>query len=125
GTTKELDGQFRILKWIRDQELVHAARTFAEAAEPLKKEFIKHRLPNDFIENLRKAVVDLESAIEQQVACKTRQASAVTALDNDFAECQALLKRVDAVVENTIAHDPVTRTEWNTRRRIIRRSPST
>src|SRR5262245_32964799 len=29
STTKALDGQFRIPKWTRDQELVHIARTFA------------------------------------------------------------------------------------------------
>jgi hypothetical protein len=122
GTT-DLDGQFRIPKWTSDRQLIHTAKVFAEAAAgPLKKEFIKHRLPNDFIENLNNAIEELERAIEQQVASRTRQASAVTALESDFAECQALLKRVEAVVKNTIGDDPVTMAEWNTRRQVVRRS---
>ena len=110
---------------IRDRQLIQFARIFANAAEPLKKEFVKHRLPNNFIENLNKAVADLESAVEQQVLYKTRQASAVTAIEHDFAECQALLKRVDAIVQSTIGDDPVTMAGWNARRLIVRRSRST
>ena len=106
----------------RDQQLIHTAKAFAEWAEPLKKAFVQHRLPDEFIENLQKAVADLERAIEEQVSSKTKQTAATTALEEDFARCQALVMRVDAVVENTLGNDVAVMAEWKLRRCIPRRS---
>jgi hypothetical protein len=117
-----VDLQFQMPKRGRDQQLIHTAKAFAEWAEQLKKAFVQHRLPDEFIENLQNAIADLERAIEQQVSSKTSQTSATTALEEDFAKCQALLKRVDAVVENTLGNDAAVMAEWRSRRRIPRRS---
>lgn len=113
---------FQMPKRGRDPQLIHTAKAFAERAEPLKKAFVQHRLPEDFIENLQKAVADLERAIEERVSNKTKQTGATTALEEDFERCQALLTRVDAVVENMLGNDAAVMAEWRSRRRIPRRS---
>ena len=115
----ELTGRFRIGSY-SDRELIHMGRAFARDAEPLKKEFVQHRMPNDFIDKLNAAVDDLEESIREQGSFKSRRAKGNTLVDETLAECQTLLRRLDAVVENTVVDKPPLKSEWDAVRHVRR-----
>ena len=118
--TPGLDGHFRMPNRNRDQALIQGAKVFVHAAEPLKKAFVQHRLPNSFIEDLDAAARQLERTIQEQVSSKTKRAHAATALGDDLAQCLKLLKRVDAIVGNTLADNAPLMAEWDVTRRAGR-----
>ena len=66
--------------------LFDAARNFAEGVEPLKAEFIRHGLPFDFIESLKSAAEDLQSAIAEQVDARGRRKASIQEFDRGAEE---------------------------------------
>lgn len=115
-----IEGKFRMPDRRRDQAMIHGGKAFANEAEPLKKEFIQHRLPNNFIDNLNAAVADLERAMLEQASSKRSRANATKAIDDAMNDCLTLLQRVDAVVINTLGDQPPLMAEWNITRRAGR-----
>src|SRR5215831_1819596 len=59
--TPGIEDQFKMPARTRSQSLILGARAFADSAEPLKKEFVQHGLPNRFIEDLHEAAAQLEA----------------------------------------------------------------
>src|SRR3989442_1920430 len=59
---------FSIPKDPKEEDLINGARSFAQAVEPLKREFIQHALPPAFVENLNAAIQDLEEALLKRAA---------------------------------------------------------
>jgi hypothetical protein len=115
-----LEGQFKMPPRTRSQALILGARTFVEAAEPLKKEFAQHGL---VIEDIHRSAGDLEAAIQEQASSRTKRVSTSKALDDNFVECLKLLTRLDAVVKNTLGDDAPVMAEWKITRKLRRSSP--
>jgi hypothetical protein len=118
--TPGIEGQFKMPTRTRSQALILGARALAEAAEPLKKEFAQHGLP---IDDLNRAAAELESALQEQASSRTIRVSTSKALDDNLAECLKLLKRLDAIVKNTLEEGAPVMAEWTTTRRLRRFSP--
>src|SRR5438045_1873981 len=64
--TPGLENKFRMPRSGSDQALLQAARAFAADAVPLKDEFIRHELPNSFVEDLLSDIANLEHAVVGQ-----------------------------------------------------------
>jgi hypothetical protein len=118
--TPGIDEQFRMPDRKRAQALLLGAKAFADAAGPIKKEFIQHGIPNGFIDDLHEAANGLEAAIQEQASNKTKRVSTGKALNDNLAECLKLLIRLDAVVKNTLVDNELALAEWNTARRVRR-----
>jgi hypothetical protein len=118
--TPGVDEQFRMPDRKRSQALLLGAKAFADAAEPIKKEFVQHGMPNGFIDDLHEAANGLEAAIQEQASNKTKRVSTGKALNDNLGECLKLLIRLDAVVKNTLVDNEAVLTEWNTARRVRR-----
>ena len=118
--TPGLKGRFRMPRENRDQHLIHAAKAFADAAEPLRKAFVQLRVPEDFLESLNAAAAQLERSILEHGSSKTKRVNANAAIRECIAQCFKVLTRVDAVVENTLVDDGPLLAEWSTTRHVVR-----
>ena len=103
-----------------DQALINAGHHFAAAAVPLKEQFIFQGRPPDFIEDLKAAVAELEAAISSQVDAKASRKAAIQEFDKTLEEALNLLKRLDALVANTMTENPTVMAAWNLARHVER-----
>jgi hypothetical protein len=117
-----VEAGFRLPQIRTNAALLHTARTFAESAEPLKKEYIRHRLPIDFLDHLKEAAAVLERTMKEEDENNIERVTAETAFKEELRKCGRLLKRVDAVVVNTIGGESPLMAQWMTTRRLSNRS---
>ena len=78
-----------------DLAIADVARVFAKKAEPVKKDFIAHLMPEDFIERLQAGIEAIEHSIQQQAASKGTRRAATTAIATAQTEAIAVLSRLD------------------------------
>src|SRR5438874_7838329 len=62
------------------------ARVFAKKAEPVKKDFIAHLMPEDFIDRLQAGIEAIEHSIQQQAASKGTRDRKSTRLNSSHVE---------------------------------------
>ena len=120
--TPGFDDKFRMPPAGNDQNLLHAARSFATDAAPLSAQFISHELPANFLADLHTDIVNFESAINQQSGSVGTHISAGNAIDRAIAEGLKVVKKLDAIVRNRYTNDPAALAEW-TSTRHTERSP--
>ena len=87
-----------------EHELIAIGRGFANNAEALKEDFVKHALPPDEVLG---AVEALEGAIISHTTARTARSAALTEWNNALAETMDALIGLDALVANTLAANPV------------------
>jgi len=115
----ELRAKFR-LPLDHDQDLLLAGRALASETEPLKKEFVRHGMPVNFIQSLIAAVDAFERSIRDQSTSKTKRANNTHSVESTLDECMTTLKVLDAVIGNIVAGDSPVKAEWDTARRVRR-----
>jgi hypothetical protein len=120
-----IEGQFRMPARSRDRALILGAKAFAEAAAPLSEDFVQHNLPENFIQELEAAAARLEASIQEQGASRTRRANAGAGIGDNLGQCARLMKRLDAIVKNTVKDDLPLLAEWQATRRMPRSSNHT
>jgi len=103
-----------------DQELLQTARAFLIEVEPLKKDFIQHQMPANFIRRLNAAVDDFERSTRELGSVKTRRRNGKVSVDQTLADCARLVRRLDAVVANAVIGSPPLEAEWEAARRVRR-----
>jgi hypothetical protein len=116
--------KFRMPGKRNDPALIVAGKAFAVDAEELKKDFIKHGLPPD---EMAAAVEALEHAILDCTAGKIGRASAIREFGNSMVEAMAYVKRLDVLVDTTLADNPAALASWAVVRavnRSARRKPA-
>jgi hypothetical protein len=118
----ELAAKFRMPDPLKDLNLIYTGQSFLEEAEPFKKKFIDHRLPHDFIDKLKIAVQDLQTAILDQADRREDRANAAKEIRETMKRCLTLLQRIDAVVVNTLSDKPAIKAELEVTRRVIRKA---
>jgi len=111
---------FSIPKDPKEEDLINGARSFAQAAEPLKREFIQHGLPPAFVENLNAAIQDLEEALLKRAAGKAARSGAIREFNKLLDEALNLLDRFEALVDNTMADNPSVMAAWHVARHVER-----
>ena len=103
-----------------DQALINAGRAFASDAEAVKEQLILHGLAPEFMGNLIAAVVELEAAILAEDNAKSGRKAAIDEFDKILEEALTQVKRVEALVSNTMADNPTVMAAWNTARRMAK-----
>jgi hypothetical protein len=112
---------FRLPKHSSDEGWIEIAMQFSNKAEFLKSDFIAHRLPDDFIQDLQAGAEALRQAITDQDARKTKRDAASQAIEDGLRDCLVLLKRFEVIVENTLTQHPEFTADWEMARRIVHR----
>jgi len=102
----------------RDGDLLKAGEQFAQHAEPLKSAFLDHQLPDDFIDKLQEAVVNLQQAIDKQCLAKNDRIRASAQIAETVASALTDLQRVESIVRNTLRNDSAALAAWETARYV-------
>ena len=101
-----------------DMAMIHAGKSFANEALPVKEQFLDHHLPADFIENLKSTIARLEDAIVEQASTSIKGINATRSIDGTIEACHKLVQRLDAVVANIVGDNTLLKAEWDQTRRV-------
>lgn len=115
------DQAFRFPHAQSDQVLVETAKAFVPQAESIKADFVRHCLPENFIDELKAAVVAFEEARLSKASSLNKRVNATKGLSDAMEQALKLLPRLDAIVSNTLAGNPAALAEWNITRTVAKR----
>jgi hypothetical protein len=101
-----------------NQKLLAAAGVMAEAAEKEKDVFVKHGLPQDFIEQLTSCAAALETAQTAKVESGRRRVSATAALRDQLKRGRKAVRLLNAVLEPQLAKDPERLAAWRSAKHV-------
>jgi hypothetical protein len=127
-STPGLEDKFRAPRSISDQALLAAARAFAADALPLKTEFTRRGLPDDFLDDLTSDIQEFEQAINQKIQKRGSQVAATAAIDSALERGVNVARELDAIMRNQFANDPASLAAWlsaSHTERSPRRAPAT
>jgi ribosomal protein S12 methylthiotransferase accessory factor YcaO len=110
--------QFFMPRKKNDRAIVDVAKVFVQLAEPLKAEFVKHHVREDFIDRLKGGIASIERAIQQQVAGKGSRKAAGIAIAAAQAEALTELARLDPMMDNLLGDDVAARAAWHAASKI-------
>jgi hypothetical protein len=115
-----LDDKFRLPRNASVQVWLAAARSFAQDAEPLKAEFVHRGLPDDFIDDLKADIGELEQSINRQAQDKGARIAATAAIDDAIERGMNALVELDVIVRNKFRNDPAALAEWTSASHVER-----
>lgn len=121
-STPGLEDKFRAPRSISDQALLATARAFAADALPLKAEFIRRGLPENFLEDLAADIEDFERAITQKIQKREAQVAATAAIDDVIERGVNIARELDVIMRNKYADDAATLAAWLSSSRTERRT---
>jgi hypothetical protein len=98
--TPGLDNKFRLPRGAGDQALLTGARAFLADAAPLAAEFIKHEMPADFLDDLKKQIAEFEDTLNRRSAAKGTQVSATAGITDAIERGMIAVRRLDAIIRN-------------------------
>jgi hypothetical protein len=111
-TMSGVDEKFRVPRNAGDQTWLAAARSFAQDAEPLKAEFIRRGLPQDFIDDLNADIESFEEATSNSAQKAGSRVAATVAIDEAIERGMKAVRELDAIVRNTFRDDPAALAGW-------------
>ncbi|HEX8772852.1 MAG TPA: hypothetical protein VF735_04550 [Pyrinomonadaceae bacterium] len=111
-TIPGLENKFRAPRSISDQALLAMARAFAADALPLKAEFTRRGLPDDFLDDLAADIEAFEEAVNQQIQKREAQVAATAALDDAIERGVSIVRELDAIMRNKLATDHASLAAW-------------
>jgi hypothetical protein len=111
-TTPGLDDKFRLPRNAGDQAWLAAARSFAADADPLKAEFIRRGLPQDFLDDLNSDITAFEESIGSREQKTGERVAATVAIDESIERGMNAVRELDAIVQNIFRNDPATLAHW-------------
>jgi hypothetical protein len=126
--TMGVESQFQRPTANNDEALLHAARSFATNALPLKAQFIAHEMPEDFLDDLNADINDLEAAIVAQGNAVGDHVSASAAIDDAIDRGVETVRKLDPIMKNKYASNPGILAEWMSAshtERAPKRAPAT
>jgi hypothetical protein len=111
-STPGLEDKFRAPRSISDQALLATARAFAADALPLKTEFTRRGLPDDFLEDLNSDIEEFEQINNQQIQKRESRVAATAAIDDALERGINIVRELDAIMRNQFANDPASLAAW-------------
>jgi hypothetical protein len=114
--------KFRLPPTGRDQALLDAARAFAADAEPHAAEFARHELGEEFFAKLEADIAAFERALAAQRRGRETRIAATAAIDDAIDDGVRAVRRLDTIVRNKFAADPVALQAWTSASRTWRSS---
>jgi hypothetical protein len=120
--TPGLENKFRMPRSASDHALLQAARAFAADAPPFKDEFLRHEMPNSFIEDLQPAIANLDHAMDGQNAGREAHISATASIEEMVERGLKAVRRLDVIIRNRFRNEPAQLAAWEHARHIERRA---
>lgn len=96
-----------------DNDLLTAARAFAADAVPLKSDFMRYGLPDDFIDDLNADIAAFEQATAKRNQSLETQAASRAAQEEALADGLQALKQLDIYMNTVLRDDPEMLAAWN------------
>jgi hypothetical protein len=118
--TSGLENKFRMPKSRSITATLNAARAFVADAEPIAPLFIEHKMPPDFIEQLKSDIDHLQQAMTEANAGKRNKTAARIGLQKAVKKAFTALHHLDAVVANMFRNDDRITGVWESARRVER-----
>jgi hypothetical protein len=116
--TPGLENKFRLPRSGSDPALLQAARAFAADALPLKAEFLRHEMPESFIDDLKEDIAELERAMGQQNTGRGAHVSATASVESAAERGMNAVRKLHVLVLNKFREDPATLAAWESARHV-------
>jgi len=107
---------------VRGQAFIASARGMADAATVHKEAFMTYGLPETFLDDLNRAITQLETSLTEREKNRTQRVGATKALDVEEKQGRTLLRVLDALVTTAVEHNEALLRAWQAAR-LIRRRP--
>jgi hypothetical protein len=117
-TSPGLQAQFALPETGTDPLLLTVARQFAQHAAPCAAQFVAHGMPAAFMADLEASIAAFESAIRDRGMSRDEKVAARGSIKSVLASALAAVRKLDVIVANHAALDPVVREVWKGDRRI-------
>ena len=114
-----VDDKFRMPRG-GDQNLLTGARAFVVEATPIKSDFIRFGLPENFLEDLSADIAAFEQATTAQNQGLEQKAAGTAAKDEAIDRGMKALKQLDVIMRNVLRDDVGTLTAWITASHVER-----
>jgi hypothetical protein len=101
-----------------NQRLLAAAGAMAEAAQKEREVFVKHGLPEDFIEQLKACAAALETARDAKVQSRRRLVTATADVQEQVKRGKKAVRLLDAILRPRLAKDPELLAAWRSAKRV-------
>jgi hypothetical protein len=99
-----------------------SARGMADAATIHQETLVTHGLPATFLDAFKAAVTKFEASLNDRETSRTLRIKATKALDLEEKQGRTVLKVLDGLMEQALAHDEALLHAWQAAR-LIRRKP--
>lgn len=117
--TPGLEQRFEVPATKTDQALLTAARRFHEEAAPYDAQFISHGTPATFLADLAGLADAFEAALRERGMSRDEQVAARARIKSSLAAAMSAVRKLDVIVANHLAADPVTQAVWKRDRRVV------
>lgn len=114
-----MDRAFRVPRNVRvNQPLIAAARAMAESAEKEKDVFLRHGLPQDFIEQLRAAASALDETRTAKTESARHRVTATASVQDQIKRGRKAVRLLDAVLVLRLRNEPELLAAWRIARKV-------
>jgi len=114
-----LDDKFRLPRG-SDLNLLMTARAFVVDATPMKNDFVRFGLPEDFLEDLKADILAFEQATMARNQSLEERTASVAAIDEKLARGMKAAKQLDLILRNILRNDIQMLTAWMTASHVER-----
>ncbi|HEX8138899.1 MAG TPA: hypothetical protein VF544_15125 [Pyrinomonadaceae bacterium] len=119
-STPGLEEKFRLRSRLKDQDLLTFARRVASEALPLKAEFVKRGLDENFLEDLNEDIEAFEEALAQRTQDTATHINATTTIDDLIERGMRIVRELDAIMRNIYEDNPGKLAAWLSASRVER-----
>lgn len=120
GKVAGLEEKFRMPHNVSDQDLLTAARVFAQDALAFKDEFVRRGLPTTFIDDLNALIDEYSDAMTDRDQSADARVAATASLEEAVEEAIAAVRELNAIVRNVLRNDRGALAEWQSASHIER-----
>lgn len=114
-----MDKAFRLPRNVRvNQPLIAAARAMADAAEKEMEVFLRHGLPQDFVERLKFATSMLDETRTAKTESARRRVTATASVKDQLKRGRKAVRLLDAVLITRLRKDPELLAAWRIAKKV-------
>ncbi len=107
-----LENKFRAPRSVSDQAMLATARAFVADALPLRNDFTRRGLPDNFLEDLARDIEEFEETITLTIQKRGEHVAATTAIDGVVERGVNAVRELDVIMRNKFASGPSTLAAW-------------
>jgi hypothetical protein len=110
--TPGLEAKFRLPRRASDAVLLNRARAYMADAQPLKAEFLKYALPDDFLEDLQADISAFEVASTIKNTTRGSRVGAKVSIDESLTKGLKAVRQLQALVKNKFRDNAAKLAAW-------------